>query len=120
MSEISHAKEGESVVEAIKPVLGQLTSFTMLDSEFNDTWTDSQRSNASSTYLESAMKELKTVQTLKIGLVGYDLATLFTLLLDLNALCSLSLKYGSKLASLESHRLPQCRRLYPVALFPPS
>ncbi|ORY82342.1 hypothetical protein BCR35DRAFT_303734 [Leucosporidium creatinivorum] len=91
-----YATEGEAVLEIVKPILGQLTTFSMLDGDRPYSWGLLQQpARAVGTYLQSTMKELTSVRALTIGLDGYDLANLFTLLTEIPTLRYFSLQFGS-------------------------
>ncbi|ORY82369.1 hypothetical protein BCR35DRAFT_331434 [Leucosporidium creatinivorum] len=91
---------GEAVVEAIKLVLPQLTSFTVLDGE--------QRGSTSHptpepTFLETALKQLTSVESLVVGLHGYDSSNLFTLLSNLKSLRHFCLEESDITNSYRTH-----------------
>jgi hypothetical protein len=86
---------GDAVLEIVEPVLGQLTTFTILDGERPYVWRvplQHQSARASGAYLESALKQLTSVRALTIG---FDFANLFNLLTEIPTLRYFSLQMGS-------------------------
>lgn len=77
--------KGEAVVEAIQPVLPQLRSFTIVDGQKLASRGPNQL-YVRSAFLEVALKQLTSVESLLIGLGGYDPCNLFTLLTNMKTL----------------------------------